>query len=289
MSRASVVIPHFEDAERLRRCLEALSLSPDPILAATEIVVVDNASRDDLSWIEGEFPFARLVTETVKGAAATRNRGVAETHAARIAFLDCDCVPEAGWLERVHDLTLDEAVDVIGGRILTFEETPPPRTGSEAFEAVFAFDQRSYVEEKGFSVTANMVFGRALFERTGPLKGGVSEDVEWCHRARDLGAVITYDPSLTVSHPTRSDWPSLRRKWLRTTREAYGTSKADKAGWILKATMMPLSAIAHAPRLLFSARLDGLGERAVGLGTLFRLRFARGWWMLLLALGRTPD
>lgn len=288
MIRASVVIPHYEDADRLRRCLTGLASSPPETLSATEVVVVDNASATDLSWVEAEFPFARLVVEPTPGAAPTRNRGVAETGHSRIAFLDCDCVPEPGWLGHVHNLDFDEDRDVIGGHISTFEETPPPRSGAEAFEAVFAFDQRSYIEDKGFSVTANMVFGRALFELAGPLRSGVSEDVEWCHRARDHGARIVYDPQLAVGHPTRSDWPSLRKKWLRTTTEAYGTSQANKVGWLVKAAMMPVSAVLHAPKLLASRNLNGMGERLSGAATLFRLRLMRGWWMLLLALGRKP-
>ena len=289
MNRVSVVVPHFEDAVRLRRCLEALALAPTDALHETEIVVVDNASSADLAWVTADFPFVRLVIETKSGAAPTRNRGVAETSASRIAFLDCDCVPDQGWLRRVHEVELNETGEIIGGRIETFEETPPPRSGAEAFEAVFAFDQKAYVERKGFSVTANMVFGRALFDRVGGLRAGVSEDVEWCHRARDMGAEIRYDPRLAVSHPTRVDWVSLRKKWLRTTREAYGTSHENKAAWLAKAAMMPLSALVHAPKILFSGRLTGFGERASGLATLIRLRVARGWWMLLLALGRTPS
>ncbi|MEM6825019.1 MAG: glycosyltransferase [Pseudomonadota bacterium] len=288
MKDASIVIPHYRDVDRLRRCLEALARSTEAALSRAEVVVVDNTSGVDLSWVEQDYPFARLVTESEQGAACARNRGVHETTAPRIAFLDSDCVPRGDWLTRVLDVALADEGEVKGGEITTFDETPPPRSGAEAFEAVFAFDQRSYVEDKGFTVTANMVFERALFERVGELTNGLSEDVEWCRRAVAKGAVITYDPGLSVSHPTRGDWPSLRKKWLRTTREGYGTELANRGAWIRKALLMPLSAVAHGPRVLLSPRLNGPGERLRGLFTLFRLRLVRGWWMLVLAWGGNP-
>lgn len=284
MKRASVVIPHYNDAERLRRCLGALSEMPE--LEAVEVVVVDNVSPVDLGWM-AEFPFARLVVEPQRGAASARNRGVQETSAERIAFLDSDCVPRLDWLARVLDMPLG-ATDIVGGEITTFDETPAPRSGAEAFETVFAFNQRRYIEDKGFTVTANLVTTRDLFLRVGDLRDDVSEDVEWCHRAAAQGARVTYDPALSVSHPTRQDWPGLRKKWLRTTTEAYGTGKSHKARWLAKAAAMPVSAVAHCARALNSPKLHGVGERMRAITTLFRLRFARSWWMLCLVLGKPP-
>lgn len=286
MIRASVVVPHYEDPDRLRRCLEGLARAPEAALAKVEVVVVDNASACDLSWIAREFPFARLVIENERGAAAARNRGIRETKAARIAFLDCDCVPADDWLLRVLDVTLAPQGEIVGGEVLTFDETPPPRSGPQAFETVFAFDQKDYVERKGFSVTANMVTSRALFDRVGDLRAGVSEDVEWCRRAVAQGARISYDPRLSVRHPTRRDWPSLQKKWMRMTRETFGIEGDNRAAWFRKAALMPLSAVYHAPRILFSPRLTGLRERVSGVATLFRIRMARAWWMVQLACGR---
>lgn len=285
MMHASVVIPHFEDPARLRRCLEGLANAPEDTRSKAEVVVVDNGSVVDMAWVERDFPFVRFVVEADRGAAAARNRGVGETSAPRIAFLDCDCVPAPDWLVNVVERPVADVDEVVGGEVTTFDETPPPRSGPEAFETVFAFNQKYYIERKGFSVTANMVTSRVLFERIGAFRGGLSEDVEWCRRAVGAGARMTFDPSLSVSHPTRRDWPSLRRKWIRTTREAFGTGTLGRSAWVGKALLMPVSAAVHAPRVLFSRRLGGVRERLRGLATLIRLRLARGWWMLLLALG----
>src|SRR6056297_2549598 len=142
VARLAVIIPHYDDPDRLARCLGALepqiAALPEP--ADVEAVVVDNDSPCDLTALARTHPWARFVRETGRGAAAARNRGVAETAAPALVFLDSDCVPLPDWLATA--LALAGPDQVVGGRIVTFDETPPPRSGAEAFEAVFAFRPR---------------------------------------------------------------------------------------------------------------------------------------------------
>lgn len=288
----AIVTPHYNDSARLLRCIAALGPQLD---TGCDWVIVDNGSTEPLDAVRAALdglPGARLVTEAEKGAAAARNRGVAETRAPRIALLDCDCVPAADWVGQVRRvaamLGAEGGPAIVGGRVEVFDETPPPRSGAEAFETVFAFDNRGYIERKGFSVTANLVCTRAAFESVGGLRGGLSEDLDWCHRAVAAGFPLAYDDALRVSHPTRSDWPMLERKWRRLTEESWGLrgrGAAARAGWALRALLMPVSALAHAPRVLRNATLAGEEKRAA-LGTLFRLRLRRCGWMLAQAAGR---
>ena len=275
----AVIVPHYDDPVRLRACLAALA----PQLAArpgTDCVVVDNASSCDLAPLAAEFPAIRWVTEPRKGAAASRNRGVAETTAPALLFLDSDCVPAHDWL--ATGLALAGSADVIGGRIDTFDETPPPRSGAEAFETVFAFRQRSYIEDKGFSVTANLLTSRAVFEDVGPLVVGLSEDMDWCFRAGALGYRIVYADDLRVAHPTRRDWPALLKKLRRTNDERfylYGTGARARVLWALRAVAVFAMAFLQAPKLFRDPRLAG-GERWRGAVTLIASRGARATWMM---------
>lgn len=274
---AAILIPHYNDTARLARCLAALM---PQVGEGTEVVVIDNGSTEDLGQVRAAHPGLRIVTEPAKGAAHARNRGVAETTAPVLVFLDCDCVPAPDWLDAALAARLKG--DLVGGRIDVFDETPPPRSGAEAFETVFAFDNRAYVERKGFSVTANLVTRRDVFEATGPFTHGLSEDLDWCRRATAKGFRLTYDDAMRVGHPTRSDWPALTRKWRRLTEEAFGVngrSPARRAVWAGRALLMPVSILAHAHRVLGHPALGG-AERARALGTLARLRLARAGWML---------
>ena len=273
----AVIIPHYNDTVRLARCLGGL-LAQDT--RDVEILVADNGSTESLDAVKAAFPGVRFVTETQKGAGPARNRGVAETTAPWLMFIDSDCVPAPDWLAVGRRIARPDMV--IGGRVDVFDETPPPRSGAEAFECVFAFHMKSYLEEKAFLGAGNLVVSRAVFERTGGFRPAVSEDVEWSQRAARKGAVLAYDDAFVASHPSRSDWAALRHKWRRLASEGFqldGASVRGRVKWGLKALAMPASILAHIPKIL---RHKGLSSRdkARAIATLVRLRFARMGWML---------
>jgi GT2 family glycosyltransferase len=274
MPRVSVVIPHYSDVESLAKCLAALdrqTVRPD------EIVVADNNSPMGTAPIEAVIAGrAKLVVVAEKGAGPARNGGVAASTGDLLAFTDCDCVPEPGWLEAGLK-ALSEA-DFVGGAMRVLVEQEDRMTGPEAFERVFAFDNRDYVLRKGFTVTANLFCPRALFDRVGGFRVGVSEDLEWCLRAREAGYRIGYAADAVVGHPARRTWPELQRKWQRLNVESYGLVSGSLGGrlkWIAKALLMPVSAAAHAPRLFRSRQLPNAAARWAGLATLVQLRLWR--------------
>lgn len=283
----AVIIPHYNDVRRLARCLEALRAQDR---TGFEIFVVDNGSTEPLDAVKADNPDVRFVTEEAKGAALARNRGVIESEAEVLAFLDADCVPAPNWLAAVRR-AVGTTGDIIGGAIDVFDETPPPRSGAEAFETVFAFNYKDYIERKGFSGTGNLVTSRGVFEAVGPFVNGLSEDAEWCLRARGKGFRLVLDEGMRVGHPTRADWPALTRKWRRTSREMFALHMQAHPGatgrlrWALRAVAMALSWLPHLPRILLSPRLNGIGERLRGAATLIRLRLLRSWWMLRQVVG----
>ena len=143
--QAAVIIPHFNDVTRLLRCLEALMPQVDE---RVEVVVVDNASTDSLAAVSAAYEGLRIINEPQKGAANARDVGVAKTTAPLFfSGLRLYCRPP-DWLATA--LRVAGRADLVGGEVAVFDETPPPRTGAQAFETVFAFDNRSYVETKGF-------------------------------------------------------------------------------------------------------------------------------------------
>ena len=282
MAEAAVIIPHYNDVARLGRCLAALVPQR---WAGVEVVVVDNASTDSLDPIRRACPQARIVIEPQKGAAHARNRGVVETTAPLLFFLDCDCVPAPDWLAVAMQAVT--RADLVGGRVDVFDETPPPRTGAQAFEAVCAFDNRGYVTRKGFSVSANLLMRREVFRAVGPFVHGLSEDLDWCRRATAKGYRLAYADDLVVGHPSRGDWAALRRKWRRVNDETFALlppGVGSRLRWGARAALMPFSILAHAPRVLTSPALRGAGERGPALATLARLRLVRAGWMLAQAV-----
>jgi glycosyltransferase involved in cell wall biosynthesis len=274
----SVIIPHYNDQVRLRRCLTELFANE---VCAAEIIVVDNGSPEPLDAVAADFPSARFFIEREKGAGPARNRGVAESRGRILAFLDADCVPDPDWLETVRRVAAQ--ADVVGGRVSVFDETPPPRTGAQAFEAVFAFRVQSYIVLNQSAITANLVTSRRVFDHVGPFGNGISEDTEWTKRAVAKGHSLLYADDLHVSHPSRTDWEALQRKWRRLTDESYALAKMSgrpRIRWVCKALLMPASIIVHLPRVLFSPALNGSRERLAAAMMLARLRMVRMAWML---------
>lgn len=281
----AVIIPHYNDVARLARCLAALTAQD---CTGVELVVVDNGSMQDLGPLRATYPEVRFLNETQKGAGPARNHGVAQTSAPWLLFIDADCIPAPDWLEVGRVIACADTV--IGGRVDVFDETAPPRSGAQAFETVFAFHMRVYLEEKAFLGAGNLIVSRAVFEATGPFRPAVSEDVEWSQRAAAAGFALAYDDSFAVRHPSRSDWPALRHKWRRLASEGFqlvGGGAVARIRWGLKALLMPASILVHVPKVLRHPALSR-GEKMRALATLVRLRLARMIWMLGQAITGRP-
>ena len=272
----SVIVPHYNDLESLDRCLAALmrqTIARDRF----EIVVADNLSPVGIEAVkECVAGRAEVILASERGAGPARNAGVAASRGATLAFTDCDCDPEPQWLEQ--GIAALDGCDFAGGKMTVLVREGQSKSGPEAFECVFAFDNRSYVLGKGFTVTANLFCSRSLFDDVGPFLTGVSEDLEWCTRARAKGYRIGYAEQAIVGHPARVSWPEIKSKWRRLNSETYALFKSRSGGrvkWLARSWALPLSIIAHTPAVLFSPALSGAGERARAWITLARLRLWR--------------
>lgn len=100
MTLISVVIPSWNDAIMLRRCLAALAVQTRP---ADEIVVVDNGCTDDTAAV-AVAAGARVVVEPRRGVWPATIAGFDASRGDVIARLDADSVPPPDWLERVEAL-----------------------------------------------------------------------------------------------------------------------------------------------------------------------------------------
>jgi glycosyltransferase involved in cell wall biosynthesis len=278
----SVVVPHFHDLRNLDLCLAALERQTFP-RADFDIIVADNNSPEGEAAVAGVIAGrARLVVVGQRGAGPARNGGVKACSGALLAFVDSDCRPEPAWLaEGVEALSRH---DYVGGRMVVLVDDPRHMTDVEAFESVFAFNNQDYVTRLGYTVTANLFCPRTLFCHVGDFTAdSVSEDREWCLRARDLGYRIGYAPLSIVGHPARRTWADLLKKWRRINRESFGLMAREKGGrlkWALRTFALPGSAFLHTPRALFCDRLATFEQRAGAIVILHRLR----WWRLVDSL-----
>ncbi|MGD9714766.1 MAG: glycosyltransferase family 2 protein, partial [Thermomicrobiales bacterium] len=151
----SVIVPHFNDLSRLDQCLEALcrqTIERDRF----EIIVADNGPPSGRAEVDAAIAGrARLADAPIPGAGPARNAGVALSRGEILAFTDCDCIPAPGWL--TAGVAALDAADLVGGGMKVLVADEGRMTGTEAFETIFAFNNRRYVEEEHFSITANLL------------------------------------------------------------------------------------------------------------------------------------
>lgn len=205
MGFISVIVPVYNDAIGLQRCLTALANQTLP-RERFEVLVVDNGGTADLRGALAAFPDALYLREEKPGSYAARNCGIAHSRGEILAFTDADCTPHSTWLEHaVQRLTPGQRDAIIGGRIDVYAKDPMHPTWAELYDLALAFPQNFYVRVRGYSVTANLVATRRVFAHAGPfdaklMSGG---DKEWCQRAVGHGFRLTYTEDVVVAHPAR--------------------------------------------------------------------------------------
>ena len=216
--------------------------------------MVDNGSTALPEPVVEQYPGARLLQELKPGPGLARNRGIEAANA------DISCV---------HRLLT--AVRIPTGFETRFALFNPPKNGSfwaatfrsgvkrkgqisalEAYENVFAYRFKLYIEQHGFSGTGNLVVRRSDFDKVGPFGGiEVAEDIDWGQRARAAGYTFRYVPEMIVFHPARRSLRELFVKWDRHIQHAVNTRDENAlwhARWFLRAFAILISPLSIGPR-----------------------------------------
>ena len=286
----SVVIPHLGQPALLGRCLRALTDQRDA--PPFEVLVVDNGSPEPPEAVCAASG-ARLLHEPTPGPGPARNRGAAAAKGAILAFTDADCLVDPGWLSVIaRRFRNDGDAPIIGGDVRIALADPEAMTAVEAYESVYGFRTRLYIERDHYPATLNMAVRRKVFEAVGPFGGiEVAEDADWGRRAHTMGYAMVYAPEMRVLHPARASYAELRRKWDRHVSHFYEEARGGplwRLRWLAKAGATALSPGAELVTILRSDRLSGWRQRMLAFRTLTRIRLHRARRMISLGLGADP-
>jgi glycosyltransferase involved in cell wall biosynthesis len=289
MTIISVIIPHLNQPEALRACLDSLAAQTIE-RAAFEIVVVDNGSRSLPTDVVALHRGVRLLQERTPGPGPARNLGVAASSGEMLAFIDADCRADANWLLSIRDaLAVLPPGTVLGGDVRIWRADGARLKAIEAYESVFAYRFKHYVERHGYAGTGNLAMFRRDFDAVGPFGGiDIAEDMEWGRRARAAGRRFGYRPEMIVYHPARDSLRELYAKWDRQILH-YWRAGAGKPGWRLRWTarafLVLLSPAAGAVTVLTSDRIAGAAARAKAVAVMAAVRAHRAATMLSLLFG----
>ena len=100
----TVIIPTYNDWNRLDKCLLALS-NQTYLQKNFEVVVINNNSLDAAPENIKKYNFT-MHTENKPGSYASRNKGICIAKGDILAFTDSDCIPNLYWIERAVDAKL---------------------------------------------------------------------------------------------------------------------------------------------------------------------------------------
>jgi mycofactocin system glycosyltransferase len=227
----SIVIPTYNRAKELERCLRSLFSLDYPCL---EIIVVDDASTDEtsrtLQRMAQEAAAHGLEMRVVchekqQGVGISRNTGTEATQHDLIAYIDSDCVASPDWLKELVPAFQDMRIAAVGGMIRAYERKTLLGRYEDVRSSLFMGMQPQQVRLQGpitYLPTANMVMRRTVWQQLAgfaPLTQG--EDVDFCRRLLMSGASMHYLPQGVVYHDYRTTLGAFLR-----IRAAYASAEA---------------------------------------------------------------
>jgi glycosyltransferase involved in cell wall biosynthesis len=205
--KVSIVIPAHNAVATLRECLAACLNQTHP---DCDVIVVDDGSTDATGSIAQTFP-VKIIQQRHRGPAAARNAGARASDGAIIAFTDSDCIPHAGWVERLIG-GLGGTAGAAGG---TYGIANPKSLLARIIHEEIRARHAEFGEEVDFIGSYNLAVKRDVFDS---LQGfdenftaASGEDNDLSYRMHDAGYALRFVSTAVVDHhhPERL-WPYLR-------------------------------------------------------------------------------
>lgn len=218
-----------------------LRLRPPETCSVMFIIIVDDPNSPSINLLQQKYgadPFVRIrVNKTNLGASASRNRGMKESAADWVHFLDDDVTPDNDLLDQTAKVILEHpnVVGFVGTSKFPIADSVFTTAIHLADVTHFWDIARKRPEDKDlpWGVTANLIARRNAdgvdFDLIFPKTGG-GEDIDFCRRKRDWMIAKSGEGSggfhaarsVVVTHPWwNNGQPSLWR--------FYGWSKGDGA------------------------------------------------------------
>ena len=231
----SVIIPVYNDGERLRLCLQALK-QQTYARDCYEVIVIDNGSDateniKDIVRSQG----AISLDEEIPGSYAARNKGLTVAKGMAVAFTDADCIPAPDWIETgVAHLQRVANCGLVGGEIEIFWRDRSRPSTVELYESMLAFRQQDCIEKHHYSVTANLFTWKKVIDRVGNFDSQLKSngDIEWCNRVYARGYQQVYARDVIVRHPALYSFKQLRKKVVRYAGGAYDRRHQLEYNWL---------------------------------------------------------
>jgi GT2 family glycosyltransferase len=238
---ASIIIPTFNGASRIRNCLDALL--EQTLGGEVEILVVNDGSTDNTADVVKRLSTVRLINQANAGPAVARNRGAMESSGKVLVFTDDDCIPASDWLKCLLEPFRDSEVVGTKGVYLTQQNRLAARFVQVEYEDRYrllaAADSIDFIDTYSAAFRRERFLEMNGYDTSFPI--ACAEDVDLSYRMSASGWKMKFAPDAIVYH-THPD-----------TLRAYAAKKYKFAFWrVIAVRKNPRKAIkdSHTPQLM---------------------------------------
>jgi glycosyltransferase involved in cell wall biosynthesis len=207
----SFVVPAYNEEAYLGACLESILDQTRGLEHLTEIIVVNNASKDRTREIALSHPRVRVVDELRKGLPYARQAGFLASTGSLIANVDADSRLTPGWVQNVLDTFREHegkqpALVSLSGPLVYYDLTSRQRRLVHVFYMIawLTYATNKYILRVGSMVQGgNFVLSRAALEAIGGYDTSITfygEDTDIARRLHAIGKVLfTFDLKMLSS------------------------------------------------------------------------------------------
>jgi glycosyltransferase involved in cell wall biosynthesis len=244
----SVIVPVFNGAQCLPRCLESLRRQTHP---RVEIIVVDDGSTDGTPELVKP-PIKLLRTGGRKGPGVARNMGARAATGEVLFFTDADVVAPPDWIEKALKVRAEKGVKCGGGGYAG----PVKNIFVEQFaHEELVWRRRGHAGYVETLVSNNLWCDRDLFLAKGGFPeaylAASSEDMEFSW-AVSRDHTLWWDPDNGVFHDFPDTLRGYARQQIRFARDAVPMLLGNRA-------LMRGRRTHHGKQLYVEVALTGLG------------------------------
>lgn len=235
--KISVVIPIYNAKDTILVCLKSLDEQEPP---PYEVILIDNNSTDDsLGIIRVEmirFNNLKILisSESKKGPAAARNKGLGMATGDIIAFIDSDCIAGREWVKNINSAFEDDSqlgaiggvegglfsdISLIGKFLSVFWLAAPKRLCRSIILSKEDFLRDNYISTFNCAFKRSILLDIGGFDETFFPSG---EDIDlWMRALEKKAKIIAWDHNIVISHQQNLSFRGLMKKTF-----AYGEASA---------------------------------------------------------------